>query len=166
MPQKPARLMRPAWTLVFGLGLGLCCGLGALAGGPRSAEAGTLYISAQDGIAIGGYDPVSFFVAPAPLPGRSDHAVMWKGAVWMFENAENQARFEADPRAFAPRYGGHCAYGIARGKIASGDPLSWEIVEGRLYLFHTPRAEDLWRGDSAEMIAAAREVWPGIMRGH
>nr|WP_175582294.1 YHS domain-containing (seleno)protein [Phaeobacter sp. HF9A] len=134
-----------------------------LATGMR-AEAGTLYISAEDGVAIGGYDPVSFFVAEGPTRGERSHAVMWKGAIWLFHSAEHRSRFESNPRAYAPRYGGHCAYGIAKGRIYHGDPQAWEIVDGRLYLFHNPRAEELWMAQQQGMIEAAREVWPQIMR--
>jgi len=128
------------------------------------AAAGTLYIAVEDGIAIGGYDPVSFHLADAPLKGHSDHALMWKGAVWLFHSAENQSRFEANPRAYAPRFGGHCAYGMARGRVFDGNPLTWEIVDGRLYLFHTPRVEALWLAEPDGMIRAARAAWPGVLQ--
>ncbi|TNJ40584.1 twin-arginine translocation pathway signal protein [Phaeobacter sp. B1627] len=127
--------------------------------------AGTVYFSVQDGIAIRGYDPVSFFFAETPARGHRSHAVMWKGAVWLFQSAENQSRFESNPRAFAPRFGGHCAYGMARGRMSDGDPLAWEIVDGQLFLFHNQRVEDLWRANHDAMIQAARAVWPDILRG-
>lgn len=142
--------------------LALATWLGAPLG--TAAEAGTLYISVEDGVAIGGYDPVSFFVANAPQEGHSDHALMWKGAVWLFVSAENRLRFEANPRAYAPRFGGHCAYGIARGHVASGNPLQWQIVDGRLYLFHSPRAESRWDEARGALIHEAAEHWPQIMR--
>lgn len=75
--------------------LALATWLGAPLG--TAAEAGTLYISVEDGVAIGGYDPVSFFVSNAPQEGHADHALMWKGAVWLFVSAENRLRFEANP---------------------------------------------------------------------
>ena len=132
--------------------------------GTPQATAGPRYFSAEDGVAIRGYDPVSFFIAEAPERGQRDHAVMWKGAIWLFRSAENQSRFESNPRAYAPRFGGHCAYGMARGLLFDGDPLSWEIVDGRLFLFHNPRVETLWQADPDQMIQSARAVWPSILR--
>jgi len=138
---------------------------GALAFAPMSgAQAGTLYIAVQEGVAIGGYDPVSFHLSEAPQKGRDGHALMWKGAVWLFQSAENQSRFEANPRAYAPRFGGHCAYGMAQGHVFDGSPLSWEIVDGRLYLFHTPRVEALWQAEHEVMIRAARAAWPDVLQ--
>ncbi|MEE2809681.1 MAG: YHS domain-containing (seleno)protein [Pseudomonadota bacterium] len=146
--------------ILRGTGLALALG-GAVSLLPSTkAKAQTVYVAVQDGLAIGGYDPVSFHVAHEPMKGHEDHALMWKGAVWLFHSAQNQSRFEANPRAFAPRFGGHCAYGLARGKVFEGDPDTWEIVDGQLYLFRTPRGRSLWLEDQNQMIEAAHAEWP------
>lgn len=144
--------------------LALTLGLGGLLAGGSEAEAGTLYISVEEGVAIGGYDPVSFFLSAHPQEGRADHVLMWKGAVWRFASDENRLRFESNPRAYAPRFGGHCAYGIARGHVVAGDPLIWEIVDGRLYMFNSQRAVEQWHEAQAALIHEASDHWPEIMR--
>lgn len=151
--------------LMFCMCLALA-GLGLLPGMLRATDvqAGTIYFSAQEGVALGGYDPVSFFAPDGPARGEIGHALMWKGVVWLFHSQDNLARFEANPRAYAPSYGGYCAYAMARGKVSKGDPGSWLVVDGRLYLFRTPRAEQLWLEHHEDMIAAATSHWPDIMR--
>lgn len=150
---------------IYSAWLGPCsCARGAVSLLPSTeAKAQTVYVAVQDGLAIGGYDPVSFHVAHEPMKGHEDHALMWKGAVWLFHSAQNQSRFEANPRAFAPRFGGHCAYGLARGKVFEGDPDTWEIVDGQLYLFRTPRGRSLWLEDQNQMIEAAHAEWPDAL---
>lgn len=119
--------------------------------------------AAQAGVAIGGYDAVAFFREGAAERGQRRHAVMWKGVTWRFASAASRARFEANPRAYAPVYGGYCAYAMSRGVLAPGDPQLWVISEGRLYLLNNPDARQLWLADQAALIARARQHWPGIL---
>ncbi|WOI33550.1 YHS domain-containing (seleno)protein [Tritonibacter scottomollicae] len=146
-----------------GFGFAIFVGTALTLSPASRAQADTIYISMQDGIAIGGYDPVSFHTADQPKKGAQDHALMWKGAVWLFHTAHNQSRFEANPRAYAPKFGGHCAYGIARGRVFDGNPMTWEIVDGHLYLFHTPRVEALWMAERTHMIQTAHQAWPDVL---
>ncbi|MCA0928981.1 YHS domain-containing (seleno)protein [Ruegeria profundi] len=113
--------------------------------------------------AMAGYDVVSYFDANAPIQGKSEHAVVWRGAKWQFSTAENREAFERDPRAFAPQFGGYCAYAMAHGSLTGSDPMAWQVVGGRLYMTHSLEVERMWRTDSAEYIRKAEAHWPGIL---
>jgi hypothetical protein len=89
---------------------------------------------------------------------------MWKGVTWLFASAEHQAMFEANPRAYAPRFGGYCAYGVSGGYLVSGDPNSFEIRDGALYMLHSPDIQTRWRRDPEERLTMAHENWPNILR--
>lgn len=117
----------------------------------------------QDGAAIGGYDTVAYFTVGAPVRGQPDIAVMWKGAVWLFSSTNNRERFEANPRAYAPQYGGYCAYAVSRGYTMETDPTAWRISDGKLYLIHNPRVLSLWTNDMAGNIALSEANWPGVL---
>ena len=117
----------------------------------------------HDGAAIGGYDTVAYFTSGAPVRGRPDIAVMWKGAVWLFSSMSNRERFEANPRAFAPQYGGYCAYGVSRGYTMETDPTSWQIIGGKLYLIHDSGVLALWTRDTAGNIAMSEANWPDVL---
>ena len=46
----------------------------------------------NDGIAIGGYDVVAYFVSGKPHRGTAAYSVIWEGAEWHFTNDENVVR--------------------------------------------------------------------------
>ncbi|KIC13633.1 twin-arginine translocation pathway signal protein [Leisingera sp. ANG-Vp] len=131
---------------------------------PGLPRAETAVFSSRGGVAIGGYDPVAFFVDGVAEQGRRTHAVMWKGVVWRFASARNQARFEANPRAYAPAFGGYCAYAMSQGQLHDGNPQIWAIVDGELFLLNNRRVHRLWQADTVQMIADARPHWPVILR--
>lgn len=131
---------------------------------PGPARADAAMFSSRSGVAIGGYDPVAFFVHGAAERGRRGHAVMWKGVVWRFASASNQARFEANPRAYAPAFGGYCAFAMSQGVLADGNPQLWAIVDGELFLLNNPEAQGVWVTRRGELITQARLHWPVILR--
>ncbi|MFW8594720.1 YHS domain-containing (seleno)protein [Cribrihabitans neustonicus] len=132
---------------------------------PSAAEAHPVTVfSAREGVAIGGYDVVAFFERGEARRGRRGNAVMWKGVIWRFSSARNQALFEANPRAYAPAFGGYCAYALSQGRLRRGDPRIWTIFSGELYLLNNPDAADRWRGNAAPLITAAAAHWPAILR--
>jgi len=111
---------------------------------------------------LDGADVVGYFRAGDVVAGRMDHAVRWKGAVWLFANAGNRDAFERDPWAFAPRFGANCAYAMSKGYIARPDPHAWRVHEGRLYVMHSPAFRRLWLRDPPERIARAATHWSEI----
>jgi hypothetical protein len=121
-------------------------------------------VSATDqGIAIGGYDPVAYFTEGRPVAGSVAITLRWNGATWRFASAASRARFEANPAAYAPAFGGYCAWAISQNYIAPGDPLVWRIVDGRLYLNFNQRAKALWEADLVDAIARGNANWPGVL---
>ncbi|EBA15637.1 twin-arginine translocation pathway signal sequence domain protein, putative [Roseobacter sp. SK209-2-6] len=132
--------------------------------GPTESRAEMPIFSEQNGLAIGGYDVVAFFDEQHAMRGNSAHALMWKGVVWHFATAGNQARFEANPRAYAPVFGGYCAYAMARGYLAAGNPELWVIEDGELFLLNNSAAHGLWQQDATALNEIARENWPSVLR--
>jgi hypothetical protein len=128
-----------------------------------AARAATPEIYAEGGIAIDGTDPVSYFTDGRPVAGSPAHALEWRGATWRFASAESRARFEADPEAFAPQYGGWCAWAVAEGYTASTIPDAWRIVDGRLYLNFSRGVQRRWERDIPGNIARADANWPGVL---
>ena len=115
------------------------------------------------GTAIHGYDPVAYFTEGKPREGSSDYTHEWRGATWRFASAENRDRFRAEPEAYAPQYGGYCAYAVAKGATANGDPELWAIEGGKLYLNLNPDVQKLWDADRPGYIAKADANWPGLV---
>ena len=118
--------------------------------------------STSDG-AIRGYDPVAYFTAGEPTRGSDEFTAEWQGATYRFASAENQAKFKADPEAYAPQYGGYCAYAVSYGSTASTDPEAWKIVDGKLYLNYSKSVQKRWEKDVPGFISKADANWPRVL---
>ena len=116
----------------------------------------------RDGLAIGGTDPVAYFTQGEPVEGSPEHQLEWRNATWHFASAEHRQRFEANPEAYAPQYGGWCAWAAARGEAASTVPEAWKIVDDKLYLNYSRWIQWRWERDIPGYIEAADEHWPDI----
>lgn len=131
---------------------------------PLSLRADVPIFSARNGIALDGYDVVAFFEGEGAVAGHQDYALMWKGVIWRFVSSKNQARFEANPRAYAPVFGGYCAYAMSQGYLAPGNPQLWRIDEGELFLLNNAAVQELWQQEARELLQAARGNWPAVLR--
>ena len=99
-----------------------------------------LYASERlSGVALDGFDPVTYRLGAAPRPGRPDHEYVWRGLAWRFASAANRAAFIRNPETFAPRIGGYDAERAASEVVVPGDPEIFLVRSGGLYLF---RSED------------------------
>lgn len=133
---------------------------------PALADGGTYVGTAGAKVAVGGYDPVSYFSGTGrPAKGSARYKLTWKGADWHFASAENAAAFKANPAAFAPQYGGHCAWAIAQGDLAPGDPTAYDIVGGKLYLNYDQDIRAKWRKNISGFIAKGGPNWSKIPAG-
>lgn len=113
------------------------------------------------GLAMWGYDPVSYFDG-APTPGSYKIVAVHNDATYRFANEENKAKFVENPDAYAPAYGGYCAYGAALGSKFDGDPTVWKIVDNVLYLNLAPEVQKLWEKDLEANLSQANENWEKI----
>jgi YHS domain-containing protein len=129
---------------------------------PGSWAVDAIYTPWHSNLAIKGYDPVAYFLENRPVEGLAEFEYDWQGATWRFANAEHRQRFIDDPQAYAPQYGGYCAYAVANGSTAGIDPTQFSVVDGKLYLNYSRRIQSRWLEDRAGYIASADEQWPEI----
>ena len=130
---------------------------------PRDLEASEVY--APNGVALGGTDTVAYFTDGRPIAGDPAFTHEWREAVWHFTSAENpRDLFAADPGAYAPRYGGFCAWAVAaKGMLYTTQPENWAIVGGRLYLNFDDDVQETWDMNRAGFIEEADRRWPEIL---
>lgn len=115
-----------------------------------------------DKVALKGFDPVAYFTERKAVKGDAGRQASWRGAVYQFATAENQARFSAAPEKYLPAYGGWSAAAMARGEKADIDPERFAVTGGRLYLFDrkTPEAAIReWGQGGGEAVKQADERW-------
>ncbi len=114
------------------------------------------------GLAMRGFDPVSYFADGEPKAGEINITAVHKGATYRFASDANKAKFEADPEAYAPAYGGYCAFGTAMGFKFDGDPAVWKIVDNKLYLNLSKAVQTRWESEEPEFIKQADANWVKI----
>jgi YHS domain-containing protein len=136
----------------------------ALSAAPALAATPAPEISAAaNGLAAGGYDAVAYFREGKAVPGSSKYQLSYKGATWRFASGEALRTFQQMPQAFAPQFGGYCAWAVSQHYLAPGDPLQWKIVDGKLYLNANARAKMLWEADQAAAIVRGHANWPAVL---
>ena len=123
----------------------------------------TLVFTDKKGVALEGFDPVTYFTDGAPKKGDAKIEGTYNGALYHFLSQENRATFEKDPTKYAPAYGGFCGYAASVGKVRPANPLIWSIVDGQLIVQHTKGADELWKQDVAGNKAKADKYWPRLV---
>ena len=111
----------------------------------------------SSGVAIKGYDPVSYQTINKASLGSHKFKLNWHGADWHFVNQENKTLFEQSPTQYAPQYGGYCSFAVSKGVTADIDPKVWHIENNKLYLFMDKDVKHDWVKDKS--ITKSDENW-------
>ncbi len=109
-----------------------------------------------------GHDPVAYFTQGAPARGKAEHKVSLPDRTYYFATAENKALFAATPARYEPQYGGFCSSGAAFAIKLGSDPTSWQIYEGRLFIFGDVLGKMAWQVDPKWNVDHGDKLWPGI----
>lgn len=126
------------------------------------AYAATAEYNLTHGVALSGYDPVAYFTEGRPVKGNAAHVFSYGPATYHFASEKNRATFAANPARYAPKYGGYCAYGMARGYKAPIDPAAFTIVRGSLYMNYSQSVQRTWRKDIHGYVERADHNWPSV----
>ncbi len=128
-----------------------------------AGQAATASIYTEGGIAVDGSDVVAYFTDGKPVAGAEGITHEWNGATWRFATEANRDAFAANPEAYAPQYGGYCAYAVSEGYTAPTDPKAWTIVDGKLYLNYSRPVRALWNAAQARRIKEGDANWPSVL---
>lgn len=120
----------------------------------------------KKGYAVDGYDVVAYFSNKA-VEGKKEFTTTYDGVKFKFTTKENLELFTKSPEKYLPQYGGYCAYAIgAKAKKVSINPETFEIRDGKLYLFYNSWGTNtlsLWNKEGAEQLKAkADKNWQKI----
>jgi YHS domain-containing protein len=133
------------------------------AAAPAHAEQQPVHTALLSRVAVGGYDPVAYFTDGRPVRGASQFSIVHQGYEYRFASAEHLAAFRANPSHYLPQYGGYCAWAVAHGYTAAGNPQNWRIVDGRLYLNYNDEIQTRWETDIPGHIRSANANWPSVL---
>jgi YHS domain-containing protein len=140
------------------------CLLSLFVTGTALADPPIAAVNTEHGLALKGYDPVSYFTTGKPMRGLAQFSTTYQGATYRFVSAENRDRFIVAPENFVPQYGGYCAYAISLNKIADIDPDEWAIVNDKLYLNNNFLSQFLWSFDKSGNIVKGDHNWPLVSK--
>lgn len=122
----------------------------------------TEHYNLKKGLALQGYDPVSYFVDDEPRKGDKSITSTHNGVTYRFASQDHKTKFEAAPEKYLPTYGGWCATAMADGEKVKVDPENYKIADGRLFLFYDSfftNAKRAWDKDEAAMTRKADAYW-------
>lgn len=109
----------------------------------------------QKGAVAKGYDVVAYFNNNA-LKGSKEFSTNHDGVTFLFATKKNLETFKESPEKYTPQYGGYCAYAIGvKGSKVSINPETFEIRDGKLYLFYNrgrTNTLELWTKEGAEKL--------------
>jgi len=117
----------------------------------------------QHGYAAGGYDVVAYFSNKA-IKGDKKFTTTYQKIAYKFANQENLSTFIENPEKYIPQYGGWCAYAMGKdGSHVKINPETFEIIEGKLYLFYNAFGTNTlkkWKEEGEEKLKKqADEYW-------
>lgn len=127
------------------------------------------YNSISDGadsvLMLKGHDPVAYFTLGKHTLGKPEIKATYEGATYRFVSDEHKALFATDPAKYVPQYGGFCSNGAAYGIPWGGDPDTWKIVDGKLYIFGGEGSRKYFLMDEKKNIQFADKYWRDEIKG-
>ena len=127
-----------------------------------TASAQSTHYYATNGIAVNGYDVVSYFTDNKAVKGTDTYTYQWQDVTWKFSTAANLDSFKTHPQLYAPQYGGWCAYGVSDNHKSPTDPDAFTIKDGKLYLNYSKGVKKIWIKDTTRYIPLANQFWPAL----
>lgn len=138
----------------------VCAGLGGVG---SATAADKVYTSLVPGVGAGGYDVVEYFRAGRATAGAPGITATAEGVTYRFASTANRDAFVAAPGRYLPQFGGYCAWAVANGYTAKGDPEAWSVVGGKLYLNYSKSVRSEWERDVPGNITKGEANWPRVL---
>jgi YHS domain-containing protein len=133
----------------------------------KSTERGK-HFNLEKGIAIQGYDPVSYFTTNKATKGKPSIFAIYQNVIYYFSSEANKTLFLSNPSIYEPQYGGWCAFALGDyGKKVEINPTTFKIIDGKLYLFYNRYFNNTlksWNKDEKNLKAKADKNWSNIIK--
>lgn len=133
-----------------------------------TGQARNVYNVDKSGIALQGYDPVSYFTDHKAVEGKKEIATVYNGVTYHFASDEHRKIFKTNPAKYEPQYGGWCAYAMgASGEKVDINPKTFKILDDKLYVFYNRffnNTLDKWNEDESRLKANADRSWTKFVK--
>ncbi|HEV3224382.1 MAG TPA: YHS domain-containing (seleno)protein [Puia sp.] len=128
----------------------------------------TKQFNLDDGVAIKGYDPVSYFTLNKAVKGKKGYSISYLGVNYHFSTSADRDAFQTNPSKYEPQYGGWCAYAMGKeGSKVEVDPETFKIINGRLFLFYNRFFNNTlksWNLDEPSLHTQADANWQKLLK--
>ena len=122
----------------------------------------TVANSQNEQVMLLGHDPTAYFTTGAPVRGKPEFKVSLPERTYYFASGQSKELFTSNPARYEPQYGGFCASGAAYAIKLGSDPTSWQIHDGRLFIFGDVLGKIAWQLDPQWNVDHADRLWPAI----
>jgi YHS domain-containing protein len=126
------------------------------------------HFNLKNGLAIQGYDPVSYFIENKAKKGSQTYSYKTEGVTYYFVSLANKNKFISDIKKYEPQYGGWCAYAMGNsGEKVEIDPETFKIKDSKLYLFYNAYFTNTltkWNKDENNLKTKADNNWKSIFK--
>ena len=119
----------------------------------------------DDRVMLKGHDVVAYFTQGRHALGSPQIKSVYEGVTFRFASAENKALFDAGPSKYLPQYGGFCANGIVYGIPWGGDADTWQVIDGKLYIFGGAGSKAAFLLDVPGNLKLADKYWADEVKG-
>jgi len=116
----------------------------------------------DDNLMLRGNDPVAYQTEGKVRQGNPALKAVHDGLTYRFTSESNRRLFLASPVRYVPAYAGYCASGVHYGLKAAIGAGTFKVVDGRLFLFGSPRSRRNWELHQADNIRNGDAMWEDI----
>ncbi len=102
---------------------------------------------------------MAYFKQGHAIKGEPKYSSTYDGAIYYFASAADKRDFDKNPAKYKPQYGGYCANGMSKGKLADIDPNQFFIYKGKLYVCTGPRQMKNFQTKPDDKIKKADKNW-------
>jgi len=151
-----ARVAKLAFCFFTVVALGACSSVG-----PYNTKTD----GADSELMLTGHDPVAYFTMGKHTLGSPEIKAIYDGTTYRFVNQQHKALFTANPTKYVPQFGGYCTNGVVYGLAFGGDPDTWQIIDGKLYMFGGAGSRKYFLMDEKKNLSLAHQYWTTELKG-
>ena len=102
-------------------------------------EATALVQTNEEGVALNGFDVVSYFSENQAKQGLDSFSCEYNNTIWHFSSEQNRDEFLANPDKYLPQYGGYCAHSLSNNQLVKANPEVFSVRDNELYFYANQR---------------------------
>ncbi len=149
----------------FALLMGACAPLVTQSPGAGLSPVNAVADGEDKRVMLFGFDVVSYFTDRKEMRGDPRIKSVYKDVTFRFATPEHKKLFDAAPEKYLPQFGGYCTNGIVYAIPWGGDADTWEMFDGKLYIFGGKGSHDAFMLDVPRNMALANKYWTEEVNG-